>query len=66
MIISKEKESHFKYNSRLDNANRDILFKDKIDRAKHFLTEKGLLVASENKETKKCLCLIDRGIFLFL
>jgi hypothetical protein len=52
MIISKEKESHFKYNPRLDNANRDVLFKDKIERAKHFLTEKGMLVASENKETK--------------
>jgi hypothetical protein len=52
MIISKEKESHFEYNPRLDNVNRDILFKDKIDRAKHFLTEKGMLVASKNKETK--------------
>jgi hypothetical protein len=44
MIISKEKESHFKYNPQLDNANRDVLFKDEIDRVKHFLTE--------NKETK--------------
>jgi hypothetical protein len=52
MIISKEKESHSKYNPQLDNANRDVLFKDKIDRVKHFLTEKGMLVASENKETK--------------
>ncbi len=48
----KEKESHFKYNPRLDNVNRDMLFKDKIDRDKRFLTEKGMLVASENKETK--------------
>jgi hypothetical protein len=52
MIISKEQESHSKYNPRLDNVNRDILFKDKIDRAKRFLTEKGMLISSDNKETK--------------
>jgi hypothetical protein len=49
MIISKEKKSHFKYNPRLDNANHSILFKDKVDRAKHFLTEKGMLITTENK-----------------
>ena len=54
MIISKNKDTAFQYNPRLDNLNRDTLFKDKIDRAKKFLSERGMLVAKENiKSTKE-------------
>lgn len=53
MIISKNKEANFQYNPRLDNLNRDTLFKDKIDRAKKFLSERGMLVAKENIKSNK-------------
>lgn len=53
MIISKNKETTFEYNPRLDNANRDVLFKDKIERAKKFLSERGMLVAKENIKSNK-------------
>jgi hypothetical protein len=53
MIISKNKETNFQYNPRLDNINRDTLFKDKIDRAKKFLSERGMLVTKENIKSNK-------------
>ena len=53
MIISKNKETKFQYNPRLDDINRDILFKDKIDKAKKFLSERGMLVAKENTKSNK-------------
>jgi hypothetical protein len=53
MIISKNKETNFQYNPRLDNLNRDTLFKDKIDRAKKFLSERGMLVVKENTKSNK-------------
>ena len=53
MIISKNKDTAFQYNPRLDNLNRDTLFKDKIDRAKEFLSERGMLVAKENIKSNK-------------
>ena len=53
MIISKNKEVKFQYNPRLDDINRDILFKDKIDKAKKFLSERGMLVAKENTKSNK-------------
>jgi hypothetical protein len=49
MILSKEKESPFTYNPRLDNYNNEILFKDKVERAKKFLIGKGMTV--ENQDT---------------
>jgi hypothetical protein len=62
MIISKEKESHFKYNPRLDNANRDILFKDKVEKAKHFLIEKGMLIEVVQKNgTLFCIKNAENG-----
>ena len=48
MITSKEKASPFKYNSRLDNSNNEILFKDKVERAKKFLIGKGMSVTNED------------------
>jgi len=53
MIISKNKEINFQYNHRLDNVNRGALFKDKIDRAKKFLSERGMLVTEENIKSNK-------------
>jgi hypothetical protein len=53
MIILKNKEVSFQYNPRLDNVSRDTLFKDKIDRAKKFLSERGMLVAEENIKSNK-------------
>ena len=53
MIISKNKDVVFQYNPRLDNLNRDTLFKDKIDGAKKFLSERGMLVAKENIKSNK-------------
>lgn len=53
MITSKNKEINFQYNPRLDNLNRDTLFKDKTDRAKKFLSERGMLVTEENIKSNK-------------
>ena len=53
MVISKNKDTAFQYNARLDNLNRDTLFKDKIDRAKKFLSERGMLIAKENIKSSK-------------
>jgi hypothetical protein len=53
MILSKEKASPFKYNSRLDNSNNEILFKDKIERAKKFLIGKGMLVVNQDNLLSK-------------
>jgi hypothetical protein len=53
LIISKNKETNFQYNPRLDNVNRDTLFKDKINRAEKFLSERGMLVTKENIKSNK-------------
>lgn len=53
MILSKEKASHFKYNSRLDNSNNEILFKDKIERTKKFLIGKGMLIVNQDSLLNK-------------
>lgn len=53
MILSKEKASPFKYNSRLDNSNNEILFKDKVERAKKFLIGKGMLVVNQDNLFKQ-------------
>ena len=53
MIIPKKKEIDFKYNSRLDNVNRDALFKDKVDKARRFLSERGMLIVEENIKSNK-------------
>lgn len=48
MILSKEKASPFKYNPRLDNSNNEILFKDKVERAKKFLIGKRMTVVNQD------------------
>ena len=48
MILSKEKASPFKYDPKLDNLDHEVFFKDKVERAKKFLTEKGMLVVSQD------------------
>ena len=48
MMLSKEKASPFKYNPRLDNSNDEILFKDKVERAKKFLIDKEMIVENQN------------------
>lgn len=53
MILSKEKASPFKYNSSLDNSNNEILFKDKVERAKKFLIGKGMLVVNQDNLLNK-------------
>ena len=53
MILSKEEASPFKYNPRLDNSNNEVLFKDKIERAKKFLIGKGMLVVNQDNLLNK-------------
>jgi hypothetical protein len=53
MILSKEKASPFTYNPRLDNANNEILFKDKVERAKKFLIGKGMTVVNQDNLLNK-------------
>jgi hypothetical protein len=54
MILSKEKASPFKYDPKLDNANHEVFFKEKVERAKKFLIGKGMLVVSQdNLSTKR-------------
>ncbi len=53
MILSKEKASPFKYNPRLDNSNNEILFKDKVERAKKFLIGKGMSVENQDNLLNK-------------
>ena len=53
MILSKEKASPFKYDPKLDNFDHEVFFKDKVERAKKFLTEKGMLVVNQDSLSNK-------------
>ncbi len=53
MKLSKEKILPFKYNPKLDNSNHEILFKDKIEKAKKFLTGKGMLIVNQDNLSTK-------------
>ena len=53
MILSKEKASPFKYDPKLDNFDHEVFFKDKVERAKKFLIEKGMLVVNQDNLSNK-------------